>query len=113
MNVQDNLHKSMCQLVSILIDSILLLTLNNKNNEFVIASQISMIIETYIYGFHNTLTVFRNIEHLSDQLMATNHRNVLDILKQRFPKCFGNPVDLLTQEDNTSDDLNRNFSDQV
>lgn len=103
----------MCQLVSILIDSVLLLTLNNISNECEIASLISMIIEYYVYGFQNTLTVFRNLEHLSDQLMATNHQNILDILKQRFPQCFENPETDVIQDENFSDDLNRNFSDEV
>lgn len=72
-----------------------------------------MIIESYVHGFQNTLTVFRNIEHISDQLMATNHTNIIDILKLRFPQCFDNPIDVMTSEENTSDDLNTHFSDQV
>lgn len=72
-----------------------------------------MIIESYVHGFQNALTVFRNIEHISDQLMATNHTNIIDILKLRFPQCFDIPIDVMTSEENTSDDLNTNFSDQV
>lgn len=90
-----------------IIDNLLLLSLEKTTDELEVASKISMIIESYVQGDQNTSTVFLNSEHISDQLMATHHSNILSILNQRFPQCYANPTEF------TSDDLNNSFSNQV
>lgn len=90
-----------------IIDNKLLLSLDKTTDELEVASQISMIIEYYVHGDQNTSSVFLNSEHISDQLMATHHSNILIILNQRFPQCFENPTEC------TSDGLTNSFSDQV
>ena len=95
------------------IDNLLLLTLENTTDDLEIASQISMIIESYVHGDQNAFKVFRNSKHISDQLMAINHSTILSILKQRFSQCFPNLIDNITPQGTTSIDLNKCFCDQV
>ncbi|CAO1366895.1 unnamed protein product [Diamesa serratosioi] len=75
------------------VDNILLMTLNNTTIDQEIASQITMLIECYVHGIPNTLTMFCNSEHVADKLMAKHHSNILDILDERFPHCFSNSIE--------------------